>query len=271
MPVTDSLPCKCHRSVRCTNFWWDQDQGNELGKSLWTPAGRIPLHSTECNQRHTGAGVVTIEGWYNNKEMQDLYSIELARRGYVVLALDLHSHGDSESLSIAELYDGAVGVDGAVQLIASLPYVDTARIGVTGHSSGGTAANMAVEIDNSRETPLIAAVLQQAGDWQDDTGGDHSGDYGSRSVGIIASTHDDFYFGTYDDAGNMLTNPAAFMETDGAKKFLNFNEDGFAGIAEGGKYYTRDFDGKTAYRVIYRPNMIHPLVAFSTTCVGYAV
>ena len=173
--------------------------------------------------------------YLNNKEMQDLYSIELARRGYVVLALDLHSHGDSESLSIAELYDGAVGVDGAVQLIASLPYVDTARIGVTGHSSGGTAANLAVEIDNSRETPLIAAVLQQAGDWQDDTGGDHSGDYGSRSVGIIASTHDDFYFGTYDDAGNMLTNPAAFMDTDGAKKFLNFNEDGFAGIAEGGK------------------------------------
>ena len=68
---------------------------------------------------------------------------------------------------------------------------------------------MAVEIDNSRETPLIAAVLQQAGDWQDDTGGDHSGDYGSRSVGIIASTHDDFYFGTYNDAGNMLTNPVA--------------------------------------------------------------
>ena len=154
--------------------------------------------------------------------MQDLYSIELARRGYVVLALDLHSHGDSESLSIAELYDGAVGVDGAVQLIASLPYVDTARIGVTGHSSGGTAANMAVEIDNSRETPLIASVLQQAGDWQDDTGGDHSGDYGSRSVGIIASTHDDFYFGTYDDAGNMLTNPVAFMETDGAKKIPEF-------------------------------------------------
>ena len=25
-------------------------------KSLWTPAGRIPLHSTECNQRHTSAG-----------------------------------------------------------------------------------------------------------------------------------------------------------------------------------------------------------------------
>ena len=249
--------------IRIKEMSWESPSGHQLAAYLY-----IPQNATKDTP---APGVVTIEGWYNNKEMQDLYSIELARRGYVVLALDLHSHGDSESLSIAELYDGAVGVDGAVQLIASLPYVDTARIGVTGHSSGGTAANMAVEIDNSRETPLIAAVLQQAGDWQDDTGGDHSGDYGSRSVGIIASTHDDFYFGTYDDAGNMLTNPAAFMETDGAKKFLNFNEDGFAGIAEGGKYYTRDFDGKTAYRVIYRPNMIHPLVAFSTTCVGYAV
>lgn len=249
--------------IRIKEMSWESPSGHQLAAYLY-----IPQNATKDTP---APGVVTIEGWYNNKEMQDLYSIELARRGYVVLALDLHSHGDSESLSIAELYDGAVGVDGAVQLIASLPYVDTARIGVTGHSSGGTAANMAVEIDNSRETPLIAAVLQQAGDWQDDTGGDHSGDYGSRSVGIIASTHDDFYFGTYDDAGNMLTNPVAFMETDGAKKFLNFNEDGFASIAEGGKYYTRDFDGKTAYRVIYRPNMIHPLVAFSTTCVGYAV
>lgn len=195
--------------IRIKEMSWESPSGHQLAAYLY-----IPQNATKDTP---APGVVTIEGWYNNKEMQDLYSIELARRGYVVLALDLHSHGDSESLSIAELYDGAVGVDGAVQLIASLPYVDTARIGVTGHSSGGTAANMAVEIDNSRETPLIAAVLQQAGDWQDDTGGDHSGDYGSRSVGIIASTHDDFYFGTYDDAGNMLTNPAAFMETDGAK------------------------------------------------------
>ena len=128
--------------------------------------------------------------------MQDLYTLELARRGYVVLTMDLHGHGNSESLPSDELYEGAVGVDGAVQLVASLPYVDTSRIGITGHSSGGTAANMAVTIDNEREEPLIAALFQQAADWQDDTCGDHSGEYGSRSVGIIASEYDDFYFGT---------------------------------------------------------------------------
>ena len=105
--------------IRIKEMSWESPSGHQLAAYLY-----IPQNATKDTP---APGVVTIEGWYNNKEMQDLYSIELARRGYVVLALDLHSHGDSESLSIAELYDGAVGVDGAVQLIASLPYVDTAR------------------------------------------------------------------------------------------------------------------------------------------------
>ena len=232
----------CGGKITIKDMSWESPEGYLLSATLYKPQ--------TASEQYPAPAVVTVEGWYNNKEMQDLYSIELARRGYVVIALDMHGHGNTEATYQADLYNGAVGVDAAVQLIASLPYVDTTRIGVTGHSSGGTAANMAVEIDNSRETPLIAAVLQQAGDWQDDTGGDHSGDYGSRDVGIIASEYDDFYFGTYDENGNMLTNPKQFMETDGAKKFLNFNEDGFEGVAEAGKYYEKDFDGETAYRVI---------------------
>jgi len=253
----------CGNKVTIKDMSWESPSGFLLSGTLYKP----PTASTVA----PAPAVVTVEGWYNNKEMQDLYSIELSRRGFVVLALDMHGHGNTEATTQDVLYEGAVGVDGAVQLIASLPYVDTARIGVTGHSSGGTAANMAVAIDNERETPLIKCVLQQAGDWQDDTGGDHSGDYGARSVGIIASEYDDFYFGTYDDAGNMLTNPKQFLETDGAKKFLNFNEDGFVGEAVGGKYYEKDFDGETSYRVIYRPTCIHPLVTYSPKCVSYAL
>ena len=217
--------------------------------------------------------MITIEGWYNNKEMQDLYTLELARRGYVVLTMDLHGHGNSESLPQDQLYEGAVGVDGALQLVASLPYVDVDRIGVTGHSSGGTAANMALPMDNEREKPLIAAMLQQAADWQDDTGGDHSGEYGSRSVGIIASEYDDFYFGTYAEDGSMITTPREFMQTDGAKRFLNFNEDAstFEGEAQANTFYERTIDGKDAKRIIYRPTCIHPAVTFSSECVGYAI
>lgn len=252
--------------ITIKNMAWETPSGHLISADLWVPG--------TATKDSPAPGVVTVEGWYNNKEMQDLYNVELARRGYVVLTMDLHSHGNSESLPLEELYDGAVGVDGAVQLLASLPYVDASRIGVTGHSSGGTAANMAVELDNAREVPLIACVLQQAGDWQDDTGGDHSGDYGSRSVGIIASEYDDFYFGTYDETGSvMLTTPKEFMTTEGAQRFLNFNEDvsTFQGPAEAGKYYTKDFDGKEAVRVIYRPTCIHPAVVFNGGCVANAI
>ena len=262
--IGTSMVQTSNQKIRIKNMTWESPEGFLLSADLW-----IPPNATADTP---APAIVTVEGWYNNKEMQDMYNVELSRRGYVVLTLDMHGHGNSESVSSDHLYDGAVGVDAAVQMVATLPYVDTARIGVTGHSSGGTAANMAVAIDNEREVPLIACVLQQAGDWQDDTGGDHSGDYGSRSVGIIASEYDDFYFGTYDDAGNMLTTPKQFMETDGAKKFLNFNEEPDAGFtAEAAKYYTRNIDGKDAVRVIYRPTCIHPAVTFSAECAGYAI
>lgn len=242
---------------------WESAEGYTLSGTMYRPKA--------ASEENKVPAVVAVEGWYNTKEMQDLYCIELARRGYAVLALDMHGHGNSEATTADHLYDGAVGVDSAVLQVASWDFVDTTRIGVTGHSSGGTAANMAVAIDNERETPLIKAVLEQAGDWQDDTGADHSGDYQWRDVGIIASKHDDFYFGTYDDNGNMLTTPAQFLETDGAKKFLNFNEDGFSGEAKADTFYTKEIDGVTAHRIIYRPNCIHPMVPYSTECVAYAL
>ena len=254
-----------NHKIRIKQMTWETPAGHQISADLW-----IPENATA---QSPAPAIVTIEGWYNNKEMQDLYTLELARRGYVVLTMDLHGHGNSESLPQDQLYEGAVGVDGAVQLIASLPYVDTERIGVTGHSSGGTAANMALPTDNEREKPLIAAILHQAADWQDDTGGDHSGEYGSRSVGIIASEYDDFYFGTYAEDGSMLTTPREFMQTEGAKRFLNFNEDvsTFEGEAQANTFYERTIDGKDAKRIIYRPTCIHPAVTFSSECVGYAV
>ena len=211
--------------------------------------------------------IITIEGWYNNKEMQDLYSVEYARRGYVVLAVDMHSHGDSESTDADNLYTSAVGVDAAVELAGSLPYVDNSRIGLTGHSSGGAACNMAVAIDNERETPLISAILFQASTWVDDTGVDHSADFGTRDVGIIADLYDEFFFWTEDENGNTVP-PKDFATTDDAKNFVNFNS-GAEGVADvvAGQYYTNG----DAFRVIYQPNCTHPQVHFSSECVGYGV
>ena len=72
--------------------------------------------------------------------------MEYARRGYVVIATDMHGQGDSESTYPDDLYSAAVGLDATVELAGSLPYVDSSRIAVTGHSSGGAACDMAVAV-----------------------------------------------------------------------------------------------------------------------------
>lgn len=212
--------------------------------------------------------IITVEGWYNNKEMQDLYSVEYARRGYVVIATDMHGHGDSDSPYYAELYTSAVGLDAAVELAGTLPYVDKSRIALTGHSSGGAASDMAVALDNERETPLISAVLFQASTWVDDTGVDHSADFGDRTLGIIADTYDEFFFWTTDENGNTVA-PRDFLSTDDARNFVNFNNgaEGIEGDVVAGKYYTNG----DAFRVIYQPNCTHPQVHFSGECVGYGI
>ena len=250
---------------------WESSAGHQISAYLYKP--------DTATKENPAPAIVTVEGWYNNKSMQDLYSTEFARRGYVVLALDMQGHGDSEPLTWEELYDGASGENAAVELVASLPYVDATRIGITGHSSGGDMMGAAIAIDNSREVPLISAALYQASIVYDDTGAEHSADYGSRDIGIIADKYDEFFYyggfgitsigGTRDVQGL----PRDFISNNEVKNFLNFNEgaDTFQGTAESGKYYTKDIDGKNVIRMIYTPNITHPEVAFSTSCVATAI
>ena len=110
-------------------------------------------------------------------------------------------------------------------------------------------------------------------------GGEHSADFGKRSVGIIADQYDEFFyyggFGLTSIGGTREVKdvPRNFLANDEAKKFLNFNEDiaSFSGTLKSGEYYTREIDGKSASRVIYTPAITHPRVAFSTSCVAFAV
>ncbi|MFR0956462.1 MAG: hypothetical protein ACLSFA_11885 [Roseburia inulinivorans] len=43
----------------------------------------------------------------------------------------MHGHGDTEITAADEVYSSAVGIDAAVALAASLPYVDKDKIGIT--------------------------------------------------------------------------------------------------------------------------------------------
>jgi dienelactone hydrolase len=100
--------------------------------------------------------VVVCPGFERSKEALDSYSIELARRGMAVVAIDPYSQGASSSSrqrrsATLEGY----GVIPMVEYIASTPnlnYVDQSKIGAAGYSAGGNAVLQAASHFGGRGT-----------------------------------------------------------------------------------------------------------------------
>jgi pimeloyl-ACP methyl ester carboxylesterase len=76
--------------------------------------------------------VLVSHGYINTREMQSPFAIELSRRGYVVLAMDMTGHGYSGGVV------GTAGFGGpaALRHLRGLPFVDRDAIGLEGHSMG---------------------------------------------------------------------------------------------------------------------------------------
>lgn len=85
--------------------------------------------------------VVTSHGYFNSKEMRDITSIELARRGFVAFSTDIYHHGRSSGTNETYLYNReyyGLGMHDLVEYIHDqIDYVDNTKIGVTGQSTGG--------------------------------------------------------------------------------------------------------------------------------------
>ena len=210
--------------------------------------------------------IVVSHGWYNNREMQDLNYVEYARRGYVVLAISMYGHGDSEVIPSNTWWDdenNANGLYDGVKYVAELPYVDADRIGVTGHSNGALACREAVLQDTEG---LIAAALLVSNDavYYDENNNFYN-QFGSRSAGIVACQYDEFFHRV---DGNP---PREYINQVTAQSFLNFGADP-AGLPfrEAG-FYQQEMDGKTVYRAVYTPAITHPWAHFSTNVVSFSV
>ena len=54
--------------VTIKDMSWESTDGHQLSALLYKPDTATP--------EHPAPAIITIEGWYNNKEMQDLTSIE---------------------------------------------------------------------------------------------------------------------------------------------------------------------------------------------------
>ena len=235
------------------------ESGHELDALLL-----VPKNATADNK---APAIVVSHGWYNNREMQDLNYVEYARRGYVVLAISMYGHGDSEVIESNSWWDdenNANGLYDGVKYLASLPFVDATRIGVTGHSNGALACREAVLQD---EEGLIAAALLVSNDavYYDEDGNFYN-QFGSRDAAIVACQYDEFFHRVDGNA------PRDYIHQVTAQSFLYFGTDP-AGLEErtADVFYTKQIDGEEAIRAIYNPAIIHPWAHFSSSVVSFSV
>ena len=246
--------------------------GNVTVKDLrWeTPTGQLEsalLFKPASATADTPApAIVVSHGWWNNREMQDANYVELARRGYVVLSIDMYGHGNSDPLTVGNEAVAGTGMYDAVQLIADLPYVDASKVGITGHSNGARAANFSIQIDDAAETPLIAAVLLVDNDGiYADADGAYTDIYGTRDAGIVADQYDEFFFRSYDANGVAITAPRDYIGTPNAQSFLHYGVDPTT-VSDTRTQDTVYTDGTSgAMRVVYTPAQTHPWGPFSKT------
>ena len=244
---------------------WETPTGKLMSALLFVP--------DTATAENPAPAIITSHGWYNNREMQDMNFVEYARRGYVVMSIDMYGHGNSDDLGPdANFSTRATGMTDAVELIAALPYVDSSRIGVTGHSNGARAANLAVDDDNLKEKQLISAVLLVANDANYvDENKAYYNKYGNRDVAIVAARFDEFFF-RVPNAEGVRSAPGEYINQVTAQSFLNYGIDPAEGeVRTDNTFYVESIDGKEAIRAIYAPYQIHPWNTISSKVVNFSV
>ena len=119
--------------------------------------------------------VVLIHGYippaqYQTTERYQDYVDYIARNGFVVFKIDLRGHGDSEGEASGAYYSGDYIIDTlhAINALEKSPSVNSARIGLWGHSMAGNVLlrTMAVKPDIKAVVIWAGAVFSYQ-DWQE--------------------------------------------------------------------------------------------------------
>jgi len=247
--------------------------------------------------------IVTTHGYLNSKEMQDAPAIEMSRRGYIVLAVDMYDHGDSrwdsdikvnEQFSTFWVYsqfDAATYM--AQQNYTKKDANGNAYLAVEGHSMGGFSSLVALYMDEmaSLKTGVrsIYTGISLGADYSYASAiapqSDIQAAFGDRTIGMVAGHYDEFFFNKSDEEKtseekkvNGTVTYKDFVTTTSGKQFLGINNEN----AKAGTFYNVDsgnllYNGtpvrtsQTGQHIIYTPNETHPWNHFSKTTTGYII
>ena len=244
----------------------------ETGVGTLTGYLFVPENATSENP---APAVVTSHGYLNNREMQDSTYVELARRGYVVFAMNAYGHGDSSVTSAKDADSISVTTKGmvdAVEYVYGLSFVDDSRIGITGHSMGAviTDATATYYSDLENEALKNGAYAEAAHALNKiaaslPVGYSYSTIRGYNcDIGLILGTYDEF-FSRNIDGGNLTP----MIKSDMAKDLVTAQTGLTVDNLKQGTFYK---NSKNGYSIaLYNPKQLHAVNHFSIKTTGYLV
>jgi hypothetical protein len=241
--------------------------------------------------------IITTHGYLNSKEMQDAPAVEMSRRGYIVLALDMYDHGDSRwtqpippgghfgTFWIYSQFDAAKYIYD--QPFTKKDAAGNAYVAVSGHSMGGFSSFIAMYMDEMAALQngyrMIYSGISVGSDFSFSQAvasqEQFQAAFGSRTVGMIAAHYDEFFFNKSEAEKTAeekaITGTVVYKDfpaTNSGKAFLGLDPSDPAG--EAGRFYTVDSGPVTVNdlevrpsqqgrRIIYTPSEIHPWNHFS--------
>ena len=227
-------------TVSITEVRIPAEEGITVAGLLYTP------HSATAAS--PAPAVLVSHGYINTREMQSPFAIELSRRGYVVLSMDMTGHGYSGGIV------GTAGFGGpaALRYLQGLPIVDRAAIGLEGHSmGGGPVMAAAAEIpDGYRSIVLEGSTPGLLGAKAPEN---------PKNLAVVFGQFDEF-------AGLMWGVPKGSAVATSAKLQKVF---GLTSPVEADHIYGSIAAGTA--RVLVNPPVTHPWEHFSNAGVGAAV
>ncbi|MFA7119526.1 MAG: alpha/beta fold hydrolase [Sphaerochaetaceae bacterium] len=246
------------KTVTVRNIYYPDTEGNIIRGQLFIPDG---ISST-----NPAPAILNMHGGGDHLECVGNFSLELARRGYVVLAVDAYGSGysdyatgavatsaggsGSQSKSSALKMDGGATV--SLEQLLTYAFVDQNNIGLIGHSMGGTyIANAALAHPNN-----VKAIMPWGSGSFLDMMKKHKSEEFTFNVGYINAKSDEMVlFATH------LKDTTQILTQDFLKSFFGTSEDIVPGKVYGA------YASKNA-RVIYTPSTSHIGNIISSESIG---
>ncbi len=233
-------------TVKIKNIYYPDNNGNVLRAQMFIPRG--------VSASNPAPAILNMHGGGDNLECVGNFSLELARRGYVVLSVDEYGSGFSDYVTgnVATAAGGSgdksskeTKMDGgasvSVKQLLSYDFVDQNNIGLIGHSMGGSyIANAALEYADH-----VKAIMPWGSGSFLDLLKKTDPDKFKFSVGFLDGKSDEMIiYATH------LKNTSELLQQDYIKTFFGTDKDVVAGQVYG------SFENNNA-RVIYTPSTSH--------------